>query len=1477
MDMDQVEVEKLMENADSLPFGFLVVNDQGKILGHNQKLVEICGYASGRDLPVNPDDLILPDEWKDLLQKNTPGYITCTLHLRQKNGMYCDCEAVVQKMQNHSGRVLSVLYLRPSEENAEKHTYDHVTGLYERSDLFAWINHQYAWMNASAANDHRATICMNLVGFRRLNELRTFRMGDLFLKKFGQMIIRIFDTKLVTRNFADHFIVFYAGDDIDDRLAELRQEALFLQEGFRPQIEAGIYAWNRSAEMRADLSAELAEAAMRTLKKGGKGLTCRYSDEIEAGEELDAYINDHFEEALEKGNIEVWLQPVTRSLTGKVCSFEALSRWRDSHYGMIMPGKFVPVLERKGLSWKLDLFVTRYICSLLAREGRKVPVSINFSRQDFKYFDPFTEVEEAVSENGIDRHLICIEITESTIIRNPAVIHHAIDQFHEAGYQVWMDDFGSAYSSLNILKDYDFDEMKLDMGFLHNLNDKGRTIIRSCIDMAKNTGVHTLCEGVETEEELRFLRDAGCEKIQGYCFSKPVSCAEVSRRIRNGEFILETENEAALYDSLSMQPFLRDISWCLIKSEADGTYHMLYENPRFRHTITERQLLRLSKDGLLDNTGTGLMRSLYQAASAVTATGNHAAIRTQEMGFVYETQARLLAKEQSEGLCMITIHNITVETDQMPALKAAGSLAGHEKALSENNPYFETFGTIDENPIPTVLIRLISGSTEDQDDFVYLEANEAYCRLMQRKKTDLIGRRYKRLAGVYADYGWVNIAAQCIRTRKCIAGEKTSSFIFHTLSFMAVPAEREGCCSVAVSIKEDTGKESVFRQGYAGGILNTAITRAIAVEDPETSLNELLRIAGISLKADRAYIFEYEASGDISNTYEWCREGVTPEKEHLQHVPGDVFDCTFGRTLKQRQNIMIQDMHAYAGIDPTAAEILSAQGISRLVGAPLSLENRLIGFIGIDNPPLSTIGSLAGTLDVFGAFTAALLRHRDNTSRLVAMNRQERITHDAIRKALLQKNPDAEIRELISRIGTELNASRAYVFEFENDVTVSNTYEWCNDGVIPEKDNLMHVDVSVYAKSWIEAMKKHHHILIRDMDVYAKKDPMTAEFLRHQNIDRLIASPLFLEKKFLGFIGIDNPDIHNMENTAILLDMAAGFCVGLLRSRNSFHRLRLESFYESRFNQAAAEAVSTRNPDGALEHLLAETSRIVLASRAYIFEQNGDRSFCTYLWQKDPDAIAYADSPEDLTGQAGKEGEMVLIRQNSDGMNIGKEALKRVREQGIRDLIQVPVFVDGGCKGMIGFENPSPQSMQKPYSLYRLSATFAGALLRHRDNVHRLNEQSEKDALTGAGNRRYLMKFASGLDSESPLALFYCDLNLLKQTNDLYGHQAGDRLILSLSRTLMDHCPPGRGNGVFRLGGDEFLLVLTGISQSAFQAKKEDLQKAFAEKNISTAVGAVYRPDNRTPFEKTMNEADDLMYEEKHRWHEKNDKGKSSR
>lgn len=239
---------------------------------------------------------------------------------------------------------------------------------------------------------------------------------------------------------------------------------------------------------------------------------------------------DDINQAFDNNEFCFYLQPKCNAETGAIVGAEALVRWNHPEYGLVSPGEFIPLLERESMVTRFDLFIWRSVCEMLSRwdgEGRNlVPVSVNVSMTDIEAIDVARVLGDLLDRFSIDARLLQVEITESAIAHNMDVVEEAIRDLHARGIAVLMDDFGSAYSSLNMLKDINVDAIKLDMKFVDLNADnaaKGLKIIESVIDMAYQLRVSIIAEGAQTAEQVSKLRELGCMYIQGYYFYRPLT------------------------------------------------------------------------------------------------------------------------------------------------------------------------------------------------------------------------------------------------------------------------------------------------------------------------------------------------------------------------------------------------------------------------------------------------------------------------------------------------------------------------------------------------------------------------------------------------------------------------------------------------------------------------------------------------------------------------------------------------------------------------------------------------------------------------------------------------------------------------------------------------------------------------------------------------------------------------------------------
>lgn len=372
-------------------------------------------------------------------------------------------------------------------------------------------------------------VFLDIDRFQDLNKAFGYRAGDDVLRAIATCIERNFEDSTACRYDTDHFVVYTRdGAPLPEAQAVQTAIAHYLPH-FYIFLRIGIYSLPASQTM-ADLTkaVDKAKYASDTLRRQHAVLYRFYDERLALEREREAFVLGHFDEALQDGSIVPYFQPVVALADNRCHGFEVLARWNDGERGTLPPAMFVPVLERSYDTYQLDSLMLDRACSLLSTLPpaalADTYISFNVSRNDFAIEDVPAAVDRIVRSHGIPASCIRVEITESAL-SDSSEIRRALSDLRARGYQIWLDDFGSGESSLNVLKNYEIDGAKLDQAFLREFDGddgKSRTIVRALIQLCHTIGVDVVVEGVETKEQLDFVRQCGGDIAQGYYFSKPL-------------------------------------------------------------------------------------------------------------------------------------------------------------------------------------------------------------------------------------------------------------------------------------------------------------------------------------------------------------------------------------------------------------------------------------------------------------------------------------------------------------------------------------------------------------------------------------------------------------------------------------------------------------------------------------------------------------------------------------------------------------------------------------------------------------------------------------------------------------------------------------------------------------------------------------------------------------------------------------------
>ena len=340
----------------------------------------------------------------------------------------------------------------------------------------------------------------------------------------------------------DDFVAYVPGspDDIQrlyDRIAHIvssRDDSI----GFLPAC--GVCPIGHGERIDITLY-DKAKSALKRAKNDFKERIKYFQPETFVKREEEHRMLSAFQRAITRGKIVFYLQPQVNIATGKIAGAEALARWREEDGTFVSPGVFVPLLEHNGFAVTLDRYIWNLVFSWLGRRiaaGEPcVPVSINVSQIDLLSIDVADHLDRLAMKYAVPTDTVKVEITESAYVENPKVINEFVERLHGLGFSVYIDDFGSGSSSLSMLQDIEADVIKLDGRFMSKAGEEGKSdnIVESVVNMAWTIGMPVVIEGVETQEQLDFLRGLGCRYVQGFYYYRPMPAEDFGRLIDDPE------------------------------------------------------------------------------------------------------------------------------------------------------------------------------------------------------------------------------------------------------------------------------------------------------------------------------------------------------------------------------------------------------------------------------------------------------------------------------------------------------------------------------------------------------------------------------------------------------------------------------------------------------------------------------------------------------------------------------------------------------------------------------------------------------------------------------------------------------------------------------------------------------------------------------------------------------------------------------
>ena len=519
--------------VDELEEGVIFLDPEGKCIYINEsaeRIVETQGMEK-----IEKDTAV--HQWLYNLRIETTDDIIAMRSL-DREGRTAHLEIEHQRLSDAAGNYIgSLIRLQDHTKDINdlatqryRAMHDSLTGLLNREGFYETAES----VLQGAPHVRHMMICFNFKDFKYVNSFFGMQKGDeMLINAAEELNTHLEENDVLGRLYADNYALLLPKDRFDEwRIKDYIRDfsKRIVENSYNVYIHVGIYEIV-DPTMEISQMCDYANLAIDTIRSEARNRLIYYSDDMMEHVLYEKEIISEFDQALREGQIMIYLQPQFTKF-GQLVGSEALVRWKHPVKGMISPGAFIPVLEENGLIFRLDRFVWEEAARLLhawkGTDKEDQYISVNISAKDIYYLDVFETFREFKDKYQIEPSKLKLEITETAVMYDVNRYIKLVDNLHEEGFEVEMDDFGSGYSSLSMLKNIDIDILKIDMAFLQDAETKerGKKILESVIKMAKALEIPVITEGVETEEQMHLLTGMGSDMFQGYYFARPMPVSD---------------------------------------------------------------------------------------------------------------------------------------------------------------------------------------------------------------------------------------------------------------------------------------------------------------------------------------------------------------------------------------------------------------------------------------------------------------------------------------------------------------------------------------------------------------------------------------------------------------------------------------------------------------------------------------------------------------------------------------------------------------------------------------------------------------------------------------------------------------------------------------------------------------------------------------------------------------------------------------
>lgn len=1450
------------------------------------------------------------------------GYAFLAFRCYTKEGVYLHVEGTFQNGTVPGFGKVWMLNLVNKERSMAVSDLDPVTGLLNMHAFYQRVEKKIDAQRAKRQPDDTGMlycpVYLNLTNFKVYNETHGLYEGDRMLRKIGQLLKSKFPSSYVTRLSGDNFALFVPRAGLEIKIRDICQAVN--NEIHIPNItmKAGIGSFDEEdgARRRAITAYfDQAKLACDSIKKDATRFAAFYHASMRRSMADRIFILDNLDRAIEQGHIQVYYQPVIRTMTGKLCGCEALARWIDPVKGTLSPGSFIPVLEESRLISRLDRHIIEEVAKLLRyqleNKIQMVPISVNLSRYDFMLMDPLAFVERIVEQYHIPRYYLRIEVTASVLVKNRHLLIDKLRQFHQSGYQVWLDDFGSAYSSLNVLQNYEFDELKIDQGLLRYFNEDSRKIIRSIVLMAKEMGIHVLAEGAETKEHVDFLRSLGCEKIQGYYYGRPLPYGLLCEHCRKSGWQIETLSEEQACDAAGLVNIITDAPVAIFQYH-DDVAQIISENEAYQKVLATSGTSSQQEFNANMKTVSYPMREKFLTLLANAAKSD----REEHMTFVENGQylrlvAKRLANTADFTLILARLANITYGQDLT-------SFHQYENVFRNLMLIYDGIYFIDRAKEELHVIESMTAHWQAGDvvtDFKAMADTYAQHYIYAEDRTRF--RHFLRPDVIYcqAERSGRSEAIEMFRVKK-----PDGRFVW--MIFDAIVIYKSAAKDILICVRENIWE----RQENLHALLPQFLPYLQPPEVEPLQDAASLWHSACNFSPLPFYWKDTERRYRGFNPAFLDYLGIKDETSILGKTDEELGWCLQDEEEEQAEREVLRRGKVRKGYRTTVLVHGVPQRVA-LTSFPIYQGRKITGLLGylcvqdaeIERREQEVLGILdrdTGFLGFRGMVMAGMRLEDDRVRRdedylaiILQVPEMKMLVHQYSRR--VQQQILAKICEALRRIAPQtgifayigsgvfcifckdryagdfierLEAAKKTVEGITSVAGSSCTLTLTYTTIRGSEAKGFNTMLYLLAKRLIDV--DSYEVLYLNRALLQKlKLPLTPESYRGKKCYEVLAGSSAPCTDCANHT-LQRSSLHTQKHlsylaggTVLQRDMLVPWKGrnAMLSITTDMHHYQMDLESEKKslmrreevINDIITIGIQEPDPKEGIRKMMAKIGETLKAERFLIFEESGHGTVSsTYEWRRDTAESVMKDMQDIPIARIKPlydhfaHNHMLILHEVEPFLQIHPGFQPVI--QGLTSLVSGHLIQSGRSLGFTEVVNPASESFSSATFLLSSLTSVLAIMLRNRDMIHRLETYSYRDQLTGVGNRRALLSFIRTIPDGTSLAFFFGDINGLKVENDTKGHEAGDLLIKKAAAVLVAAAGPER---VFRMGGDEFLLVVENITKQEADAMLKELRATYARQHVSVAIGCTIQVSPLRSIDTILSEADALMYENKRQMH----------